>query len=169
MGVVTWGGSGVAGGFPLAPALPAAYPSPMIRHRRGDHFFLITQHDHAQLSGRFAERVGNGDFVRPEPFRETVDGVALHDCGWPLHDDKAPTLNSEGLPLHVLESPMPVATRVWSESARLAAEHHPYTGLLVSLHVLALSTFAQSRDPTRSPALHRRLLPPARPSAGRPQ
>lgn len=120
----------------------------MIRHRRHGNFVLITQHDHAQLSGRFAERVGNGDFVRPEPFRETVDGVALHDCGWPLHDDKAPTLNSDGLPLHVLESPMPVATRVWSESARLAAERHPYTGLLVSLHVLALSSIAQSRDPT---------------------
>jgi hypothetical protein len=119
----------------------------MIRHRRGEQFLLIAQHDHALLSGKFAERVGNAPFVPPRPFRETVDGVALHDCGWPLHDD-TPTLNDKGLPLHVLESPMSVAVRVWSESARRAAEKDPYTGLLVSLHVMALSAIAQTNDPT---------------------
>jgi hypothetical protein len=117
----------------------------MIRHRRGDDFLLITQHDHAQLSGQLARRVGNALFSAPTPFKETVDGVTLHDCGWPLHDDQ-PTLNPHGYPLHVLESPMSITMRVWSESARLAAERHPFTGLLVSLHVLNLSAIAQSRD-----------------------
>jgi hypothetical protein len=119
----------------------------MIRHRRGDEFLLVAQHDHAVLSGTFASHVGNESFARPDPFRHTVDGVALHDCGWPLHDAR-PTLNDKGLPLHVLESPMPLAIRVWSESARRAAEKDPYTGLLVSLHVMALSFIAQTHDPT---------------------
>jgi hypothetical protein len=119
----------------------------MIRHRRGNDFLLIAQHDHALLSGLFATHVGSGEFADPDPFREVVDGIALHDCGWPLHDD-LPTLNPKGLPLHVLESPMAVAIRVWSESARRAAEKHPYTGLLVSLHVMALSFIAQTHDPT---------------------
>ena len=119
----------------------------MIRHRLGDDFVLITQNDHAQLSGRLAERVGNKLFAAPTPYHETVDGVALHDCGWPLHDDK-PTLNAQGQPLHVLESPMSVAVRVWGESVRRASEKNPYSGLLVSLHVLALSSLAQTRDPT---------------------
>ena len=119
----------------------------MIRHRRGDEFLLVAQHDHALLSGRFAAHVGNGDFARPDPHRQTVNGIALHDCGWPLHDEH-PTLNENGLPLHVLESPMPVAIKVWSESARLASETDPYTGLLVSLHVMALSSIAQTHDPT---------------------
>lgn len=119
----------------------------MIRHRLGDEFVLITQHDHAQLSGRLAERIGNTLFAPPTPFQETVDGIALHDCGWPLHDDR-PTLNAQGQPLHVLESPMAVAVPVWSESVRCASEKHPYAGLLVSLHVLALSALAQSRDQT---------------------
>lgn len=119
----------------------------MIRHRLGDEFVLITQHDHARLSGRLAERVGNGLFSPPTPYQETVDGIALHDCGWPLHDDR-PTLNPQGQPLHVLESPMSVAIPVWSESVRCASERHPYSGLLVSLHVLALSALAQSRDQT---------------------
>jgi hypothetical protein len=118
----------------------------MIRHRLGDDFLLITQHDHAQLSGRLAARVGNGLFSPPTPYQETVDGIALHDSGWPLHDDLRPTLNPQGQPLHVLESPMAVAVPVWSESVRLASGHDAYSGLLVSLHVLALSALAESRD-----------------------
>jgi hypothetical protein len=117
----------------------------MIRHQMGDEFWLITQDDHARLSGRLAECVGNGLFSPPAPYQEMVDGIAMHDAGWPLHDEH-PTLNPQGQPLHVLESPMSVAVRVWSESVRRAADKHPYSGLLVSLHVLALSTLAMKRD-----------------------
>jgi hypothetical protein len=131
----------------------------MIRHTRGDAFLLITQHDHALLSGKFAERIGNAMFAPPSPFEAAVAGIALHDCGWPVHDDDGPTLNDKGLPLHVLESPMDVATRVWGESVRRASERDPYTGLLVSLHVTALSTFAQSQgwiphERAKTPAEH---------------
>jgi hypothetical protein len=116
----------------------------MIRHTQGDSFLLIKQHDHALLSGQVAEKIGNGMFAPPSPFQAVVDGIGLHDCGWPIHDDEAPTLNKEGLPLHVLESPMDLAVKVWTESARRAAEKDPYTGLLVSLHVTALSHYAQT-------------------------
>jgi hypothetical protein len=127
----------------------------MIRHAHGDSFLLIKQHDHALLSGKFAQAVGNAQFAPPCPFQETVDAVALHDCGWPIHDDdvqggeSGPTLNKKGQPLHVLESPMDLATRVWSESAKraTAADKSPYTALLVSLHVTALSSLAQSQWP----------------------
>jgi hypothetical protein len=131
----------------------------MIRHTRGDAFLLITQHDHALLSGKFAERIGNAMFAPPSPFEQAVAGIALHDCGWPVHDDEAPTLNARGLPLHVLESPMDVATRVWAESVTRASARDPYTGLLVSLHVTALSTFAKSQgwmphERAKTPAEH---------------
>ena len=120
----------------------------MIRHHRGNEFLLIRQDDHAQLSGRFATHLGNERFAPPSPYEETVDGIALHDCGWPLHDD-APTLNAKGQPLHVLESPMAVVLPVWAESARrAAADKGPYTALLVSLHQLALSSIAKTNDPT---------------------
>jgi hypothetical protein len=119
----------------------------MIRHQQGGDFLLITQDDHARLSGRMAEHLGNERFATPVPRKQVIDGIALHDCGWPVHDEQ-PTLNTDGLPLHVLESPMPIATRVWSESARRASEADPYTGLLVSLHVLALSAFAKRHDDT---------------------
>lgn len=118
----------------------------MIRHRRGNEFLLIGQHDHALLSGQFATRIGNAHFAAPSPCGEVVEGIASHDCGWPVHDDE-PTLNRRGEPLHVLESPMAIAIRAWSESARRAAEGDPYAALLVSLHVMALSFIAQTNDP----------------------
>jgi hypothetical protein len=119
----------------------------MIRHRHGNEFLLFTQHDHALLSGRLAESIGGGPLARPSP--EAIAGIALHDCGWPLHDDQ-PTLNPKHEPLHVFETPPAIATRVWSASARRAANQGPYSGLLVSLHVLHLSLISQSSH--RAPA-----------------
>ena len=115
----------------------------MIRHTHGDTFLLITQHDHALLSGKFAERVGNGMFAPPSPYRQVVDGIALHDCGWPLHDDE-PTLNANGLPSDVFETTRPIALKVWTASADKASAEELYAGLLTSLHVLSLSVFATS-------------------------
>jgi hypothetical protein len=113
----------------------------MIRHRRGEEFLLFTQHDHALLAGRLAEKLSGSVIERASP--PAIQGIALHDCGWPLHDDE-PTLNADGQPLHVFETPPAIATRVWSASARRAANLHPYSGLLVSLHVLHLSLMSQA-------------------------
>jgi len=111
----------------------------MIRHTRGKEWWLFTQHDHALLAGRMAERVGGGEIGRGSA--ETVQGVALHDCGWPLHDDR-PTLNERGEPLHVFESPVWVGCMVWAASARRAANKNPYSGLLVSIHGMHLATMS---------------------------
>jgi hypothetical protein len=115
----------------------------MIRNDRGDHVLLIAQHDHAVLAGQLAARLGTSRFDGPDPRPATLLGIELHDAGWPLHDDE-PTLNDAGLPLHVLEVPGEIATRVWRESAKRAAERDPYAGLLVSLHVFTLSALAVS-------------------------
>ncbi len=111
----------------------------MIRRDSPETFTLITQHDHALLAGELAMALDPRQF---EPLSAiAVQGIRLHDAGWPVHDDQ-PTLNPEGKPLHVFEIPMRLATRVWSMSADIAQRHDPYAGLLVSLHILALSTFA---------------------------
>jgi len=119
----------------------------MIRHRQGNDFLLITQDDHARLSGRLAEHFGNDQFAAPLPHKQVIDAIAMHDCGWPLHDD-SPTLNPAGLPLHVFESPISISTQVWSEGVRQAKAIDPYTGLLASLHVLALSATVHTPDAT---------------------
>jgi uncharacterized protein DUF3891 len=70
-----------------------------------------------------------------------VRAVGLHDCGWPVHDER-PTLNKQGLPLHVFETPLNVALEVWQAGVERVANEEPYTQLLVSLHVMGLSGFA---------------------------
>lgn len=110
----------------------------MIRRDDGSDFLLITQHDHALLSGEFARRLGRDWVAAPVPYDQTLEGIAQHDSGWPLHDD-LPALNSAGLPLHVFEAPVSLATRVWSASVERAMKLGDYQGLLVSLHAFNLS------------------------------
>ncbi len=118
----------------------------MIRRRAGNDFWLITQHDHALLSGELARHYGNRQFTPLAPAERVLTGIALHDCGWPLHDD-APTIDANGFPLDVFESTREIAIRVWTASAERTAEKDPYAGLLVSLHVLSLSAIASHPTP----------------------
>ncbi|HLL89357.1 MAG TPA: DUF3891 family protein [Tepidisphaeraceae bacterium] len=119
----------------------------MIRRAAGpDAFHLIAQHDHAILAAALAERVGNAAFARVVRGEQTLAGVRLHDCGWPLHDDR-PGLNKHDLPADVFETTPDVGIPVWTASAERAAEAGPYAQLLVSLHVLALSVFATTPAP----------------------
>lgn len=115
----------------------------MIRRREGDQFWLFRQDDHARLAGELARRVGNAQFARPEPRVAVLTGISEHDCGWPLHDEE-PTRSPAKLPLDFMETPRAIAHKVWLASARRAAAIEPYTGLLVSLHVLGLSAISVS-------------------------
>ena len=116
----------------------------VIRREVQGELLLIAQHDHALIAGELAEHFGNDHFARPEPRALAMKGVRLHDCGWPLHDDQ-PTINKEGKPLDVFETPREIALPVWTASAERAAAADPYAGLLVSLHVLSLSVFASTQ------------------------
>jgi hypothetical protein len=115
----------------------------MIRRRVGDEFWLILQHDHALLSGKLAEHWGNDRFAKPQA-ATAVLGISLHDCGWPIHDDR-PTLNKDRLPIDVFETTLSTGLSVWTESAKRAAERDAYAGLLVSLHAMSLSALAMSQ------------------------
>jgi hypothetical protein len=123
----------------------------MIRRAVEDEFLLIAQHDHALLSGEMARRIGNELFAPPSPYEAVVEGIAQHDCGWPLHDEN-PTLNASGRPLHVFETPVGLATQVWNASVARAMNLGAYQGLLVSLHALGLSAFAMAhaKNPSRA-------------------
>jgi hypothetical protein len=115
----------------------------MIRRTCSDSILLITQHHHAMLAGEMARRIGNGKFSPPIPFDDVIQAIARHDSGWPLLDDQ-PAINSKGLPRHVFESDVAVIP-VWERSVENAAAISPYAGLLVSIHVLALSIYAANQ------------------------
>lgn len=114
----------------------------MIRREVGDEYWLIAQNDHAILSGQLAEQFGGPGIQSPT--QSAITGIAMHDAGWPLHDD-APTVNNDHIPIDVFESRREVALKVWTASADRAAAVDPYAGLLVSLHSLALSVFASTQ------------------------
>lgn len=105
--------------------------------RQIDHWRLITQDDHARLSGQLARHLGGRLIQKPTDDR-LITAVTQHDCGWPLHDD-APSLDTQGRPRDVFDSQPPASFAVWQASAERAAAIDPYVGLLVSLHSLALS------------------------------
>jgi hypothetical protein len=117
----------------------------MIRRQTSDGYWLIKQNDHAVLAGEMARHLGNAQVVRPDPFESTLLGIANHDAGWPLHDDR-PTLSAAKIPLDVFESPRQITHKVWLESANRAIAIDPYAGLLVCLHGLSLSAASVSAN-----------------------
>ena len=119
----------------------------MIRRQVAGETWLISQNDHAVISGELASKLGNRAFAVPTS-SSVLLGITLHDCGWPIHDEDAPTLNGEGRPLDVFETPRELGLRVWEESAERAAKKDDYAGLLVSLHGLGLSVFATATTAT---------------------
>lgn len=125
---------------------PGSLHSPVIRRRVAYEFWLIAQDDHARLAGQLAGAFGNGYYAPPCQGEKTVLGVAMHDAGWPLHDD-APELNDQGLPSDVFETPVERGTAVWEASAARAEAADPYAGLLVSIHVQRLAS-RFDREPT---------------------
>jgi hypothetical protein len=116
----------------------------MIRRRVGDEFWLITQDDHARISGKLSQALG------PPSSAPAILGITMHDCGWPLHDDQ-PTLNEQNVPLDVFESPREIALAVWELSAEKAAQRDDYAGLLVSLHSLGLSVYVAEQTNAGDP------------------
>lgn len=117
----------------------------------GPVYGLITQDDHARLSGDLARRLGTSRYPKPghaaqparadgqksvdqerpvgggqgDSFAAFVLATACHDAGWPVVD-VAPPLNSQGLPQDVFETSRDVGLRAWSgapEAVHRAAMH----------------------------------------------
>ena len=144
--------------FPVREAqnpLKSGYAVFMIRRDTDRGTILINQHDHSRLCGEMARRLGNGLFASPLPFDATVAAIADHDCGWAAHD-QWPALNDRGLPAHVFEAATATALDAWAKSVDQVVAGHPYAGLLVSLHTMALANRASLREPEGADEFSRR-------------
>jgi hypothetical protein len=58
----------------------------IVRKQEDGSLILVSQNDHAKLSGIFAARWGNRNFERPHPFESVMRGTAFHDIGWSRYD-----------------------------------------------------------------------------------
>ena len=127
----------------------------MIRRRAEGEFRLIAQSDHAALAGELAGVFGNAVYQRPDDRPRLARAVALHDAGWPIHDE-SPAPGTAGLPPDVFEADTQLACRCWEASAAAAEAVDPYAGLLVSIHVHRLAAHAARQRPGEPPMTNRR-------------
>jgi hypothetical protein len=99
-------------------------------------YWLITQPDHAALSGAIA--AGFGPPLLPQLSPEVVRGIALHDEGWAPLDALIPVAN--GKPLSFLDYQPQDFLRAWKGSIGCAEKVAPIAGAMVSRHFWRLAS-----------------------------
>lgn len=96
---------------------------------------MITQNDHAKLSGLFAAHWGSQQFERPRPFVSAVRAAQYHDAGWLRYETKPTFDRSTGKTPNFRDVPN---DRTQLESYQWALDWvtdiDSYAGLLVSKH-----------------------------------
>jgi len=132
----------------------------IVRYESDGSIVMITQNDHAQLSGLFAAHWGNGRFEKPRPYGSLVRAAMFHDRGW-IRYETSPQLNPEtGKTPNYREVPndrMQLEAFEWAGDWLSAID--PYAGLMITKH---RSGLWQGRYGviTHPPAIQRGALPP---------
>jgi hypothetical protein len=133
----------------------------IVRYESDGSIVMITQNDHAQLSGLFAAHWGNEKFEKPRPYSSLVRAAMFHDRGW-IRYETSPQLNLE-------TGKTPNYREVPNDKSQLDAFEwagdwlstiDPYAGLMITRH---RSGLWQGRYGviTAPPAIQRGTLPPA--------
>lgn len=106
----------------------------MILQRLHGQLLCIRQPDHGLQTGDFARHWGNDDTPPFDPREPVIEAGSRHDNGWLTWEDR-PTLDPEtGRPWQFLKLPPHEHLPLYRNGIRQAAEYHPWTGLLVSMH-----------------------------------
>ena len=93
-------------------------------------YWLITQPDHAALSGAIAAALGPP--LVPKLSSEVVEGIARHDDGWSEFDAQVSLTN--GRPLSFIDYLPKDFLRAWTGSIESAEKIAPIAGAIVSSH-----------------------------------
>ena len=100
----------------------------------GAEHFVITMDQHTALSGLFAERFGNAQFEPVEPRALMLYVINNHDVGWRELDALALRDPATGLPYNLVKTPFSKIVETSSASPDINSAHHPYCGLVSSMH-----------------------------------
>lgn len=116
----------------------------MLKRSAGDRFRLVTQPDHAALSGYLAAHWGNESFrplglwdslSEPETVRrEIVFGIAQHDNGWWEWETDPEIDPQDGLPLDFLQGDAGEGFERWKRGAARFEHDHPFASVLINRH-----------------------------------
>lgn len=108
----------------------------MIRRPYNDEgWILITQMDHAALSGALMVQWGNAAFAAPAPKDEVLLGISEHDNGWEEWDKRPEIHLQTRTPLHFNELANQAYSEIWRRGAERYRKSHPYACLLIVSHV----------------------------------
>ncbi len=107
----------------------------IVRYESDGSIVMITQNDHAQLSGLFAAHWGNDTFEKPRPYVPMIRAAMFHDRGW-IRYETEPQLDPA-------TGKTPNYRQVPNDKAQLEAFEwagdwmsgiDPYAGLMIAKH-----------------------------------
>jgi hypothetical protein len=103
-----------------------------------ERWVLISQVEHARLSGRLAEAWSGGGLAPLNPHAEMVAAITHHDDGWAAWEVAPKVDPHTGRPLDFTEMPLTDSLAIWRESIGRAADLGPLAAYMVSGHFSAL-------------------------------
>jgi Protein of unknown function (DUF3891) len=101
---------------------------------QGEPHFVLTMAQHTEMCGQMARAFGNDRFAAPAPFDEVVYLVENHDRGWDPYDANPGLDPATRVPYIMARTPTPDAVKTNRGSPDFNEAHHPYCGLLSSMH-----------------------------------
>ncbi|BEP12708.1 hypothetical protein acdb102_10190 [Acidothermaceae bacterium B102] len=107
----------------------------MILSRYEDRLLVVHQPEHGVQTGLFAAAWGNDEVLPlPDPGLATTLAATHHDDGWAVWESR-PTLDPHtAQPYQFIAIPKDEHIAAYRAGIARAAEHDPWTGLLVSMH-----------------------------------
>jgi Protein of unknown function (DUF3891) len=94
----------------------------------------IMMYEHTALCQQFANVFGNDQFEPLAPLDPMIYVISHHDAGW-LEFDRDPAIDDKtGLPYNLVETPIQHISVTSRLSPEFNQRHHPYTGLISSMH-----------------------------------
>ena len=111
----------------------------MIVRERAQHFVMISQHDHAQLSGWCAMLWGNERIPAPPVPRDALYlAASLHDVGWLALDANPAWNEAAGRPYTFVDLPNALRLPHYRRGIDFVERLDPYAALLCSQHYVSL-------------------------------
>jgi hypothetical protein len=106
----------------------------IVRHETDGSLVMISQNDHAKVSGLCASHWGNASYAKPQPYRSCVLAALLHDLVW-LREETSPWFDpATGTAINYLNVPSELQINEYRWVNEWLTKLDPYAALLVSKH-----------------------------------
>ena len=110
----------------------------------GQPRLAIMMYEHTALSHQFARAFGNAQFQPSDPNDLMFHVVLHHDAGWAEFDRNPATDPKTRLPYNLVDTPPEHITVTSRLSPDYNQRHHPFCGLISSMHSWGSTTGAMA-------------------------